>query len=268
MSKHGKSAGRADLLKFDPNDVIIVGLDTDDGPEHYLCDKESNSTALVEATVLFTMVHGIISPVSAERDGDRVLVVAGRGRTRYLREANMRLTKEGSEPWLLPVVIKKGNEAVMMAIMTAENLHRRTISPFWRAQRAQVLLEKGKTREEVAANVGVDTAQLANILKLLGVSAKVQKAIERGQISPTAGSEMASLTKAEQDSRVDEIIATGVKPTVRDIQRKVRESKGKEAIETPKERIAKAIAALDKLDDDSTKDDLWGAIKRVRKALS
>lgn len=269
MSRHAKSAGRADLPLFDPHkDVVIIGIDTEDGPEHHLCDVESNATPIQEHEVLFAMVHGVLQPVIGQRDGDKVIIVAGRGRVRKLRAANERLAKEGSEPWKLPVMIKRGDDATMVALATAENLHRRDISPVWRAHQANLLLEKGKSRDDVATVIGVMPKQLDNVLKLLQLSSKVSRAVTGGAFSATAAAQLADLPKAEQDVKLDELLADGsVKPTVKATINKVREGAGKEATETPKDRIAKAIAAMDKLDDAATKDDLWLAIKRVRSAL-
>lgn len=269
MSKRGKSSGRSDLLLFDPiKDVVIIGLDTEDGPEHHLCDAESNATPVLENEVLFAMVHGVLQPVIGQRDGDKVIIVAGRGRVRKLRAANERLVKEGSEPWRLPIIVKRGDEATMVALATAENLHRREISPLWRAHQANLLLEKGQSRDDVATVIGVLPKQLDNVLKLLQLSSKVSRAVTGGSFSATAAAQLADLPKAEQDAKLDELLADGsVKPTVRATINKVREGAGKDATETPKDRISKAIAALDKLDDSATKDDLWLAIKRVRSAL-
>jgi hypothetical protein len=266
MSKHGKSAGRADLPKYDPNDVVIIGLDTDDGPQHYLCDEESNKAPLNESSVLFTMVHGVLQPPVGERDGEKVVIVAGRGRTRLLREANARLVKEGNQPWSMPVIIKRGDEATMISIRAGENLHRRTISPMWRARQAQDLLDKGKSKPEVAATIGVDTGQLDNVLKLLSLAPSVGKAVVKGDLSATAAVQLADMPRDEQETQLKELLANG-KPTVKDTINKVRKAKGQDAVETPKDRINKAIAVLDKLEDDATKDDLWSAVKRIRKAL-
>lgn len=271
MSKHAKSAGRTDLPLFDAvKDVTIIGIDVEVTPENrHLCDEESNATPVVEHEILFAMVHGVLQPVIGQRDGDTIVIVAGRGRVRKLRAANERLLKEGSEPWKLPVIIKRGDEATMVAIATAENLHRRKISPIWRAHQANLLLEKGKSKAEVASLIdGVTEAQLENILLLLQLSTKVARAVTSGAFSATAAAVLADLPKAEQDAKLDELISSGeIKATVKETINKVRAASGKAPVETPKDRIAKAIAALDKLDDGATKDDLWSTVKKVRSAL-
>src|SRR5262245_22861414 len=101
---------------YDPSVVIIIGLDTDDGPTHPLFDGESNDAPLLEADVQFTYEHGVLQPVSCKRDGKNLLVVYGRGRTRQLREANKRRIANGLQPWLLPVQIVMGDTVKMMAL--------------------------------------------------------------------------------------------------------------------------------------------------------
>lgn len=244
--KHGSSAARAEIPKFDPDDVVIVGLDTKDGPEHPLCDAESNETPLNEATVRFTMRHGVIQPPVGRRDGARVLIVAGRGRTRHLREANKRLKAEGQEPWLLPILIRRGDDVEMVQIRLGENSHRRKLDPFIRAHEANLLIKKGNSKQDVADNVGVTVHQLTvEILPLLDLTTKGIKAIRSGVMSPTAAAKLAKLSQAEQDTTIDELMAGGAKPTVRDAKNKVRESQGKAPLETARDKLARIADIID-----------------------
>ena len=92
-----------------------------------------------------------------------------------------------------------------------------------------------------------------------------------GQLMPTGAIEMAALSEAEQTAKLEEILSTaaasGSKPTTRDVKAKIREANGKAPLETPSTRIKKVVGILDKLEDGSTKDDLWGAIKKIRQTL-
>ncbi len=270
MNKRADAAPRQEVKGYDPDEVIIIGIDTDDGPSHWGYDEESNKNPLLEADVVFTYENGIIQNVLGRRDGDKIVIVAGRGRTRQLREANKRRKADGLAPWFLPVKIVKGDARKMLVLKHGENSHRREQSPFVRAQQAYELSQQFP-EDQAATIMGLGLVQFRSILKLLDVGPAVKKAVMEDKIKPTAAIELASLSEADQSTKLAEILtaaaATGSKPTTRDVKAKVREANGKAPLETPSTRIKKVSGILDKLDDSATKDDLWGAIKKIRQAL-
>lgn len=269
-SKRADSAPRQEVKMYDPNEAVIIGLDTDDGPSHWGYDEESNKNPVLEADVKFTYENGVIQNVLARRDGDKIVIVAGRGRTRQLREANKRRIADGLAPWFLPVRIVKGDARKMLVLKYGENSHRREQSPFVRAQQAYELSQQFP-EDQAATIMGLGLVQFRSILKLLDLGPAVKKAVMTGELKQTAAIELASLSEADQAEKLTAILATaaasGGKPTTRDVKATVREANGKAPIETPALRIKKAIGILDKLDDGATKDDLWGTIKKIRQAL-
>jgi ParB-like chromosome segregation protein Spo0J len=269
-NKRADSAPRQEVKMYDPNKVIIIGIDTDDGPEHWGYDEESNKNPLLEADVVFTYENGIIQNVLGRRDGDNVVIVAGRGRTRQLREANTRRGADGHPVWYLPVRIVKGDARKMLALKHGENSHRREQSPFMRAQQAYELAQQFP-EDQAATIMGLGLVQFRSILKLLDVGPAVKKAVMQGDLKPTAAIELAALPEAAQAEQLAAIMATaatsGGKPTTRDVKAKVREASGKAPLETPATRIKKVVGILDKLEDGATKDDLWGAIKKIKQTL-
>lgn len=266
MSKRADNAPRSEVKWYPPEDVLIVGIDTGDGPSHELFDAESNDAPVIEADVLFTMEHGIIQATLAKRDGKRLLQVAGRGRNRQLRAANPRLVADGKLPKLLPVVIVQGDVRKMRALRHGENSHRREINPMARAREAQELLQS-MPESDAAVTLGLGISQFRNVLKLLDLAPKTAKAVTAGRLSATAASNLAELSAADQEAKLSELLANDHAPTVRDVKAKVREANGKPALVTPAQRIAKALAAIDRVDDGATKDDLWSLIRKIRKEL-
>jgi len=269
-SKRADSAPRQEVKMYDPNEAVIIGLDTDDGPSHWGYDEESNKNPVLEADVQFTYENGVIQNVLARRDGDKIVIVAGRGRTRQLREANKHRIANGLPVWYLPVRIVKGDARKMLVLKHGENSHRREQSPFARAQQAYELAQQFP-EDQAATILGLGLVQFRSVLKLLDVGPAVKKAVMQGDLMPTAAIELAALSEAEQTTQLAAIMATatvnGSKPTTRDVKAKVREANGKAPLETPATRIKKVTGILDKLEDDATKDDLWGAIKKIRQAL-
>jgi len=270
MNKRADSAPRQEVKMYDPNEVIIIGVDVDGGPSHWGYDEESNKTPLLEADVRFTYENGIIQNVLGRRDGDKVVIVAGRGRTRQLREANARRKADGQPVWYLPVRIVKGDARKMLVLKHGENAHRREQSPFVRAQQAYELSQQFP-EDQAATIMGLGVKQFRDVLKLLDVGPAVKKAVMTGDLKPTAAIELAALSEADQTTQLASLLSTaavnGSKPTTRDVKAKVREASGKAPLETPATRVKKVVGILDKLEDGATKDDLWGAIKKIRQAL-
>ena len=222
-------APRKEVKMYDPNVVVIIGLDTDDGPSHPLFDGESNGKQLLEADVLFTYEHGILQPISCKRDGDRLLVVFGRGRTRQLREANKRRIADGLSPWFLPVQIVKGDALKMMILKEGENSHRRELNPMARARAAYDLAQQ-MPEEKAAIVLGLGLAQFRNVIKLLDLAPAVAKAVTKGQLSASAATELTCLSEAEQTAKLAELSSGSAKPTIRDVKAKVREANGQKAV--------------------------------------
>lgn len=272
QNKRADNAPRQELKMYNPDEVIIIGVDTKDGPNHWGYDEESNKTPLVEADVRFTYERGIIQNVLARRDGDRLIIVAGRGRTRQLREANKRRIADGLDPWFLPVRIVRGDEREMRALKHGENSHRREQTPFATAQRA-LELSQHFPEDKAADIMGLGVAQFRNVLKLLDVGADVKKAVQQGKLGQTAAIELAALPEAQQSEQLAALLAateasgSGGKIKARDVKAKVREAQGKPAMETPSHRIKKVLGILDKLEDSATKDELLATIKKIRHAL-
>jgi hypothetical protein len=270
MNKRADAAPRQEVKGYDPDEVIIIGIDTDDGPSHWGHDEESNKNPLLEADVQFTYENGVIQNVLGRRDGKKVVIVAGRGRTRLLREANKRRVRDGLAPWILPVKIVMGDARKMLVLKHGENSHRREQSPFVRAQQAYELSQQFP-EDQAATIMGLGVKQFRDVLKLLSLGPAARKAVMEDNLKPTAAIVLAELSEAEQAEQLTTIMATaaasGSKPTTRDVKAKVREATGKAPLKTPSTRIKAVSGILENIEESATKDDLWAAIKKIRQAL-
>lgn len=270
MNKRADAAPRQEVKGYNPDEVVIIGIDTDDGPSHWGYDEESNNNPLLEADVQFTYENGIIQNVLGRRDGSKVVIVAGRGRTRQLREANKRRVKDGLAPWFLPVKIVMGDARKMLVLKHGENSHRREQSPFVRAQQAYELSQQFP-EDQAATIMGLGVKQFRDVLKLLSLGPAAKKAVMEDKLKPTAAIVLAELSEAEQAEQLSTIMASaaasGGKPTTRDVKAKVREATGKAPLKTPSTRIKAVTGILENIEESATKDDLWAAIKKIRQAL-
>ncbi len=242
-SIHDKDLKRmGDMFGRDPRDCIIVGLDTDDGPEHSLFDGPSNARPVTEEGVAYAYEHGIVDPVFLVRDGARVLVVTGRKKTKEMREANKRRVAAGLDPWTLRTIVIPGTHQ-------SDGMRLRRVTENWglryertlmeRLAEAKELLDHGQAdRDQLAALLQIKPSRLAAHLALLSLGAKATAAINAGTLSPSSAAPLCGKSVKEQEELLEKAIASspGKRPTLA----RVREATGKPEIRTPKVRLGKA----------------------------
>lgn len=231
---------RRSYFVFDPDEVVIIGLDTKDGPEHPLFDGESNAHAAEKdaANIANVRTFGVLEPILFERDGDRILVVDGRTRTRWARAAAKLQRAAGEEVLVVPGLPKRGDGAMLYGISRAANTHRPDDTPLQNARNAQRLMDMGRSEAEVAVAFGVTPQTMKHWLALLQLDPKVQRAVERG-MAVGAAAPLAKLSKADQVAKLAELEAAGDKPTARAVTNKLRADQGKAAVETPAQKLRK-----------------------------
>lgn len=206
MAKQAFEGSRQSVYLMKPEDVTIIGVDTDDGPEHHLYD-ERIKWALEENTVLDMMCRGVKVPIEVTKDGDKAIVVDGRRRTMHAREANKRLAAKGAPTLRIRVLPPVSGEARdLLGSMVALNEHREDDSPLNRAKKAKRLLEYGHTETEIAVICKVTPQAVRNWLNLLSLDPSVQKAVERGDLAASAAVELKDLPKAEQKESLEELL--------------------------------------------------------------
>lgn len=239
---------RTSMIWLRPDDeIVIIGLDTDDGPEHFLYDPRIHDP-LDEHEIASIDYHGVLEPVLVLRDGKRFLVVAGRGRVRKAREAKKRQIARGDKPIEVPCILQKGDDKDLWLRSRAENSGRHDDGPLRQAADAAKAIQKyGMTEAEYGASIGKSQSTISGYIALLDMSAKVRAAVERGKITPTAAVKLRKLSKEEQDEQLDKLVASGIKPTAERARNAVRAAKGEAPIIPPRDRVARAVAVLVKL---------------------
>lgn len=221
-------AKRGNLHQYDPNEPVIIGLDTKDGPEHELYDERIH-LPLVEATVLNIMAIGVKEPIVLRKCAEgRVEVVDGRGRLRHAREANKRLKKLGEELVYVSAVFENGDDVHVQGVMIALNEHRQDDNVVLKAEKCMRLLARNGNDYKAAANhFNVTTAAVKNWVKMASLPSKVKKAVANGDISASAAAELHGLEKEEQVAQLDKLLA-GATPK-KNGKRKVTTSSAKKA---------------------------------------
>ncbi len=250
MAKSAIDAPRLNAFAIEPERLVIV---TDE--KHHLYD-ERVKLPLDENLVRNIMVHGVQVPVLVVKEGNDILVVDGRQRVRAAIEANLRLEKEGAAPVRITILPKRGHDSELFSICILANEMRQDDSPLVKARKANRLLTMNPDKKACAATFGVSAAQLDRWLALLDLDPKVQKAIERGDVSATAATELVGLSREDQVAQLDVLKqgseATGVKATAKTVKRAVKKKvSGTTEYEAPSRRDLKKVydnAGLDEED--------------------
>jgi len=220
--KNGKrNYGNDGLYKFkgtrfnawliNPEDVIIVGIDTED-KGHTLYDERVN-LPLDEGLVLNIMKRGVLNPIIVRKNPQGLPeVVDGRQRCRAAREANLRLKENGKKSIRIPAFLKGGEYRDMFGTMIALNEIRQDDDKVTKARKAQRLAEKGYLPEEVALEFGVASETVKSWLKLLTLEPALLAAVERRDISASEALKAAGASEAQQLKLAEESRRAPVKP--------------------------------------------------------
>jgi ParB family chromosome partitioning protein len=246
MGKSAIDAKRVNGFALDPNDITIIGLDTDDGPDHPLFD-ERIKLPVNEPLALNIRVNGVIEPVQCRKNGDTIEVVNGRQRVRAARLANEMNRKEGLEPILVTVVLRRGADESMMGVMISANELRQADVMATKLKKLERFMSIGRSEEGAAIAFGVSVATIKQWLALMEAGPEVKKAFAAGLLSATAAAKLAAIPRAEQADAVAEATKDG-KATVQAAQRATKTAKaaadGETASETvvpPQKRLLKRL---------------------------
>ena len=136
--------------------------------------------------------HGVIQPVLVRKDGKGFELVAGERRFRAAKLAKLKK---------IPVVVSNISDVQSLEIAILENIQREDLNPLEVAKGYQRLKDEfGYTQEAVAKSVGKPRSSVANSLRLLTLSPKIQDEIDKGVISEGHAKVLLSVdgTKADQ----------------------------------------------------------------------
>lgn len=206
-----------------PEDIIIIGRDTKDGPEHPNYDKRAHRDP-TESMTKNIMTFGVLQAVGVRRNGDRVECIWGRQRIINAREANKRLVAMGLDRIRIPVTFKKAEDNALLSLLIIENEHRTEDNVIVRARKALALSDRGKSLQEIADTFGKDPSTVDGWMQLLDLHPEVIEAIEQDVIGSDAAKNLLKLDRREQVSMLHQWAEKGV-PTAAEAKEQVREKK-------------------------------------------
>jgi hypothetical protein len=173
-----------------------------------------------ENHVLRIMEFGIEKNVNAvalkhpTKKGKFILAVYdGRQSVINTTEANLRLKSEGKTEKKIPVRVRKvtGTEEEIKIqverLMVITNEHRQSDDPVTKGEKAQRLLNGGKSMEDVMIDFDVESEQsITNWTNLLKLNAKVREMVRTGKLAMTKALKLLKLPKEEQLEAAKNII--------------------------------------------------------------
>lgn len=158
-------------------------------------------------------VHGVITPIVLNREGDRYMIIAGERRFRASKLAGKTT---------IPAIIRDYDERQVKEISLIENLQREDLNPIEAATAMQQLMhDYDMTQEELSGRIGKSRSAIANTMRLLTLSPPVIKLVESNKLS--AGHARALVTLPENVQSAIAEKAVKEKLSVRDIEQAVRD---------------------------------------------
>ena len=158
--------------------------------------------------------HGVIQPVLVRKDGKGFELVAGERRFRAAKLAKLKK---------IPVVVSNISDVQSLEIAILENIQREDLNPLEVAKGYQRLKDEfGYTQEAVAKSVGKPRSSVANSLRLLTLSPKIQDEIDKGAISEGHAKVLLSVDGVKAEQLLIRIISENL--SVRDLEKQITES--------------------------------------------
>jgi ParB family chromosome partitioning protein len=181
-------------------------------PNPYQPRKHFDPEALAELADSIRLV-GVLQPVLVRPAGDGYELVAGERRWRAAQDAG--LTE-------LPALVRETDDQAALAQAVVENVQRADLNPIEEAAAYQQLIaEFGLTQDAVAERVGRSRSAVANTLRLLQLSAGLQRLVVEGQLSAGHGRALLGTPDlAYREAIAEQVVADGW--SVRELEEYVR----------------------------------------------
>ena len=168
--------------------------------------------------------HGIIQPLTVRKlSSGYYQIIAGERRWRAARMAGL------SE---VPVIVIEADDRKAMELAMIENLQREDLNPIEEAEGYKILMEDyNLTQEEAAERVGKSRSSVANILRLLNLTAPVRELLAAGKLSTGHARALLPLDAEAQEKTAAAIVEGGL--SVRQTEALVRKLTRAEKVTPP-----------------------------------
>lgn len=168
--------------------------------------------------------HGVISPITVQKKGDRYIIIAGERRWRAARMAG--LTE-------IPAYVGDYSEREIAELSLIENIQREDLNPIEEAQAYKRLMtEFNLKQEEVAERVSKSRSAITNTMRLLKLSEEVQKYLIDGTLSEGHARALLGTEDVDAQNKLAKKVIDE-KLSVRDIEKLIKNLGKPEKPKTP-----------------------------------
>lgn len=199
---------RSTMTYEEPENIIIVGLDTVEQDKTSPLYDERVNIELPEALVASIREHGVQQNVVALEKNGKLVCVDGRQRVRAARELNRRLVEDGgtkNDLVKVPVVRYASNGVGLMGLGIALNEIRYADPVHVKAAKLQRYLNLGRSLEDAALAFGVGIPTLQNWLSFVKLEPELQEEVSDGTLSVTDAVDLSAMDTAEQKQVAKEV---------------------------------------------------------------
>jgi ParB family chromosome partitioning protein len=167
----------------------------------------------LEGLTLSIREVGVLQPIVVRKAADGYELIAGERRLRAAQRAGLAT---------IPAVVRDSDDTESLREALIENIHREDLGPIELADAFRELLEElGSTQETLAERLGMSRSHIANTIRLLQLSAEVQRLLAEGKIQ--AGHGRALLSLGDEEAQVSLALrAAAEELSVREVEELVR----------------------------------------------
>lgn len=144
-------------------------------------------------------IYGIMQPLVVRRLGDKYEIIAGERRYKAANLVGLRR---------VPVIIIDADDNKSAEMAVVENIQRKEMTALEEAKSFKKILDKGLlTQDQLAVRMGKSQSSIANKLRLLNLSLKVQEALMNEKISERHARSLLQINDSEKQNIIlNEII--------------------------------------------------------------
>lgn len=145
---------------------------------------------------------GLLQPIVVREKEGNYEIIAGERRLRAAKQL----------AWAkIPAIVNNMDDSQAASLALIENLQREDLNPIDEAQAYSNLMKLNNlTQTTLAQNIGKSQSYVANKLRLLKLTPKVQSYLVSGEISPRHGRCLVGLSEKDQGRVLDEILANNL----------------------------------------------------------
>ncbi|WP_278960377.1 nucleoid occlusion protein [Lactobacillus apis] len=166
-------------------------------PNSYQPRREFSDESIRELATTLDK-EGLLQPIVVREQGEQYEIIAGERRFRAAKQLGWET---------IPAIVNNMGEAQAASLALIENLQRENLNPIDEAQAYNNLMKLNNlTQTALAQNIGKSQSYVANKMRLLKLSPKVQSYLASGQISPRHGRCLVGLSQKDQGRVLDEIL--------------------------------------------------------------